>query len=294
MPVYREQAHAEGVPGDYGVHPTFAHGGTYRMRLNITPPGGGPAFDSEFPLQVADAVEGRRRRLAIPPRFTMECSSSPRRPKAGEPVDLRFVIRDRDNPKAAVRAIETVHEALLHLIVVRADLSHFAHEHPEQQPDGSFVLKYIFPSGGDFRLFADVAPKGAGSQILSARVQVSGPKTPAVSAQPPTDLKITIPDVQEYPSRQSVRIQVRLSDPATSQPVRDLEPYLGVLGHFLFVHEDGATFVHSHPVSEEPGRIEFLVRFPKPGQYRGWMQGKRAGQVFTATFTFRTSTGPAE
>src|ERR1700730_1782725 len=29
MPGLREQAHVEGVPGEYGVHPTFAHGGDY-------------------------------------------------------------------------------------------------------------------------------------------------------------------------------------------------------------------------------------------------------------------------
>src|ERR1700693_3747758 len=49
MPKYEELAHPEGPPGEYGVHPTFAHGGEFRMRLSITPPADQP-FDVAFPL----------------------------------------------------------------------------------------------------------------------------------------------------------------------------------------------------------------------------------------------------
>jgi hypothetical protein len=30
MPKFAEAAQAEDTPGDYGIHPTFAHGGEYR------------------------------------------------------------------------------------------------------------------------------------------------------------------------------------------------------------------------------------------------------------------------
>jgi hypothetical protein len=43
-------AHAEGTPGDYGFHPTFAHGGEFRLRLAIHPP-----VDSPFVVEVRDA-----------------------------------------------------------------------------------------------------------------------------------------------------------------------------------------------------------------------------------------------
>jgi hypothetical protein len=298
MPVYREQAHAEGVPGDYGVHPTFAHGGAYRLRLEIEPPPGAghQKFDVEFSLSVADAGDGRKRKAALPPRFTIECVAMPRKPKAGEEAELRFVIRDRDRPpKAIVTGFEVVHEALFHLILVRADLSYFAHEHPLQQPDGSFVLRYRFPAGGDFRLFADVAPKGAGSQILFSKLAVAGPKDVGTAgpANQLEGLRIST-ETRKYPPRKSVTIGFRILDGATGAPAGDLEPYLGVAGHLLMVHEDGMTFVHSHPVNEaaaRDGRIEFLARFPKPGRYRAWMQGKRAGKVFTAEFSLDAAEG---
>ena len=49
MPPFTETAHAEGTPGDYGIHPTFAHGGEFRLRLTIQ-----PGAIAEFPLTVLD------------------------------------------------------------------------------------------------------------------------------------------------------------------------------------------------------------------------------------------------
>jgi hypothetical protein len=72
--------------------------------------------------------------------------------------------------------------------------------------------------------------------------------------------------------------------------VNDVQPYLGALGHLILVHEDGETFVHSHPDELDPkagkdGHLAFLARFPKPGRYRGWVQIQRAGVVETGPFT---------
>jgi hypothetical protein len=174
MAKFSETAHAEGVPGDYGIHPTFAHGGAYRLRI-ITHPPGGDAFPVEFPLTVLDAEQASKRKPQ-PPRYTMDVSAQPRKPKAGEPAELRLTVRDRDNGNAVVTSFETVHEALLHLVVVRRDLSRFAHEHPALDPDGTFHLTYTFTAGGEYRLFADLAPKGAGGQILAAKLSVAGPE----------------------------------------------------------------------------------------------------------------------
>jgi hypothetical protein len=63
MPPFDEIAHDEGVPGEYGAHPTFAHGGEYRLTLTMLAPDQQPAgvsppspapFTVQFRLQVAD------------------------------------------------------------------------------------------------------------------------------------------------------------------------------------------------------------------------------------------------
>jgi len=296
MPRFTEIAHAEGTPGDYGIHPTFAHGGEFRLRLAIHPPVDEP-FVVEFPLQVLDADKAARRK-PLPQRFTMEVATQPRKPKAGEPVELRLAVRDRDNANAVVSAFDTLHEALLHLVIVRRDLSQFAHEHPVAEPDGSFRLRYTFAAGGDYRLFADLAPKGAGAQILAAKLSVSGSETggfdirKAWSENPPAfrvagGCKIALESPRSsLPVRKTIPVVFTIRDVRTGQPVADLQPYLGAPGHLLLVHEDASTFVHSHPdenATELPaGSLRFLARFPKPGLYRGWLQIRRAGQVLTA------------
>jgi hypothetical protein len=161
----------------------------------------------------------------------------------------------------------------MHLIAVRRDLAHFAHEHPVQNGN-EFRLRLTFPSGGDYRLFADVAPTGAGSQILMAKLKVAGPETPE-PARPA--VAVEMKTAAALPARQSTPVEFRIADPA------GLEPYLGAAGHLILIHEDAETFVHSHPTEETArnGELQFLSRLPKPGAYRGWLQFQRSGQVVT-------------
>jgi hypothetical protein len=269
MPQIEAAAHTEGIPGEYGIHPTFPHGGQYRLRLSIQPPGADP-FVREFPLTVKDPDPKRK---PSPPRFTLELTSEPRRAQAGKPVELRLRVRDRSNGGAPVSAFEIVHEKPMHLIAVRRDLTHFAHEHPTQS-GGEFRLTITFPSGGDYRIFADVAPKGAGSHVLMAKLKVSGPEATDTPRSPGgVELRTESP----LPSRQSTPVVFRFAD------TRGLEPYLGAAGHLILIHEDAETFVHSHPTDDAVtgGELRFLSRLPKPGAYRGWLQFQRAGAVTT-------------
>ena len=298
MPKFSETAHAEGTPGDYGIHPAFAHGGEFRLRVAVHPLTGDP-FQVEFPLHVLDAGSAARRKPQ-PPRYSLEVSARPKKPKAGEAAELRLVVHDRANANAAVTEFATVHEMLLHLVMVRRDLSQFAHVHPVAGPDGSFQLAYTFAAGGDYRLFADVAPKGAGGQILAAKLSVSGSETggfdirKAWSEKPPPsgavgDCRMALDSPRDgFPARKTVPVVFDIRDARTGEAVADLEPYLGAAGHLLLVHEDASTFVHAHPDENSrdaaPGRLRFLARFPKAGLYRGWVQVQRGGKVLTADF----------
>ena len=291
MPSYREVSHPEGVPGDYGVHPTFAHGGGYLLRLSITPPQD-RAFHVEFPLHVQDAGTAARRKKR-PPRFSLELVSDPKTPKAGEPVELRLVVRERERPREVFSSFDVAHEKLMHLVIVRTDLTQFAHEHPTLSADGVFRLRHIFQEAGEYRLFADVAPKGAGSQVMSAKLKVSG-KRPQLSSIPSSRAgSIIVGDLQfewrpasnPLPAKTSTRVEVSVRNRVTGQPAGGLEKYLGAAGHLILIHEDAATLVHSHPLEipdEAANPINFLVRLPKSGRYRGWVQVQRNGIVVTA------------
>ncbi len=279
MPRFRETAHPESVPGDYGVHPTFAHGGDYVMRIAVKPPAD-EAFHAEFPLNVQDAAPGRNRKLH-PPRFQLQLGSSPKTPKAGESAELQLTVREHNNPKVALIAFDTTHEQLLHLIVVRDDLAHFAHIHPVLGSDGMFRIRHEFPAGGEYHLFADVAPKGAGSQVLMAKLKVSGPfgapEVPSVSSGPSVEMQ---KENASYPTKKTTRVAF------TVQPVDGIEPYLGARAHMIAIYSDAITFVHAHADESRPfdGQFEFLARFPQAGAYRAWVQFKYHGQLITREF----------
>ncbi len=274
MPAITENAHPEGIPGEYGIHPIFPHGGDYLLTLHLTPPGA-ESFTVTFPLTVADANPSRRR---PPPPFTLELKASPSSPTAGVPVELQFTIRRRQ-PRQTVTDFEVQHERLFHLILVRRDLTRFAHEHPAPQPDGSFRLTHTFLDPGEYHLFADVAPMGAGGQVLLAKLKVGGRANNA----PPEPLSslATFP-AAPVPAGRTLRLAATLADP-------NIEPYLGARGHLILIHEDAETFVHCHPdeaVDSPAHQVPFLARFPKPGRYQGWAQFQRKGRVETVSVQF--------
>ncbi|MBM3787358.1 MAG: hypothetical protein FJW30_23615 [Acidobacteria bacterium] len=285
-----EAAHPEGVPGEYGVHPVFPHGGEYRLLLYIRPPGGAE-FEASFPLQVGDARRGGKPK---PRPYYAEVRSAPKTPKAGDPAELSILVKSRvPGASPVVTAFDIQHEKPMHLIVVRSDLGEFAHEHPDPGPGGEFRIRYVFPSAGDYTLFVDAAPKGAGGQVMPVRMKVSGPRPKRVdiAALPlqrlAVDANLTAEfSADRFPAARTQRLEcvVKLQGKAAR-----FEPYLGALGHLILVNEDAETFVHSHPDELDPragedGRIAFLARFPKPGRYRGWVQVQSGGRLYSAPF----------
>ena len=297
MPAQSPKTHAEGVPGDYGVVLYFPHGGDYQLDLTVNPPGDKP-FTVSYKLAVGDALTSKGR-TAKPKPFTLEVVSDPAMPQAGKVSDLSIVIRDRDT-KLPVTDFDTVHEKQIHFMVVSADLQYFAHEHPVLGNDGKFTLQYTFPTGGEYHLFADVAPRGAGSQIIMQPIRVSGPVPPRAAflkfspslADTQAGVKVSLAAAPaKFPVGRALNISFTLKDTAAGAAVTDLEPYLGAMAHLMLIHQDGATFVHSHPDETDPtnghkGSLTFLARFPKPGFYRGWLQFQRGSKVETTTFTW--------
>jgi hypothetical protein len=96
-------------------------------------------------------------------------------------------------------------------------------------------------------------------------------------------------------------------DDATGQPAGDLEMYMGMPGHAAFVRTDMTVFAHVHPSGSVPMAalalaqrpetmhamhmahgmppvVSFPYGFPQPGNYRIFVQVKRAGKVETGIF----------
>lgn len=294
MPAQEPKTHSEGVPGDYGVVLYFPHGGDYQLELTITPPEDKP-FTAAFKVSVSDVVTGRNRKPKPKP-YTLEVQTHPSPPHAGEPTEFTLHILSRDTGQP-VTEFDTVHERKIHFVIVTKDLGFFTHEHPDLAPDGAFKLRFTFPAGGDYHVFADVAPHGAGSQILMQPLTVVGPPVPTASALRPAATTEPVGGVSAALKTETaplvagrmIPLTFSLRDAKTGAAITDLEPYLGAMAHLILIHQDGETFVHCHPDETDPqnghnGSLVILARFPKPGLYKGWLQIQRAGAVLTIPF----------
>jgi len=202
---------------------------------------------------------------AVLDEFNLRFECSPRAPKPGEKIRLRFAFF---NPKTGgqVKEFYITHDKLFHLFVVSEDLSEFQHIHPTFEPDGSFTMETVLPVAGNYKIYADVYPHDGAPQVLQQNLATVGYANDLVSALPhlkpdtsfiriADGMKIELKlDPLEIIAGQPLALKYHLTDAKTGEPIRDLVPYLGAWGHTLILSEDQADYVHSHPEETVPTR----------------------------------------
>lgn len=212
--------------------------------------------------------------------------TEPREARSEQPTTLRMMIHGADG--RMVKDFETVHEAKVHLIIVREGLDQFAHLHPAVDAAGNLSADFRFPVGGNYRLFADFKAQNKSQSVAVGELQVAGASAPAPRLSPNVpgrvrgeELEARI-EIADAKAGNPARISFALLD-AEDQPIRDLQPYLGAMGHLVVISADGKEYVHAHPGEEqaEGGRVGFQARFTKPGIYKGWGQFRRGGKIHT-------------
>jgi hypothetical protein len=87
-----------------------------------------------------------------------------------------------------IENFDTTHEKKIHLIMVSKDLAYFNHIHPEYKGKGLFEITTQFPSGGDYKLFADFVPSGSSVMTKSEWVKLEGEVANPVPIQPESNL----------------------------------------------------------------------------------------------------------
>jgi hypothetical protein len=210
----------------------------------------------------------------------------PREARSEQPTTLKLMIHSADG--RMVKDFEIIHEKKVHLIIVRDGLDQFGHIHPEVDAAGNLTAEVTFPTGGKYRLYADFKPQGESQSIAIGEVQVGGPSSPAPRLSPNVPGRIRGDGLQaeieiaNAKAGKPARITFRLLD-AEGRPLRDLQPYLGAMGHLVVISADGKEYVHAHPGDEqaEAGHVGFVARFAKPGVYKGWGQFRREGEIRT-------------
>lgn len=242
-------------------------------------------------------------------------------PNESEPTRFRSEQPDR------IRLDDLIpdHGHLMHLFIVRLpDMKAFWHLHPDQTQPGDFAQNLPIMPEGQYKLYADIVHHTGFPETEVATVNL-----PAIAGEPMTgddagSLELAPADKVAQltggyrmvwqredgliKANQPYWFRFRVED-KDGKPAAELEPYMGMAGHAVFLSADGNVFAHVHPagsvsmaaVSLAEGRrpkagmenmdhnapaaeVSFPYGFPKPGEYRIFVQIKRAGKVETAEF----------
>ncbi|RIE03143.1 hypothetical protein D3H35_15560 [Cohnella faecalis] len=215
--------------------------------------------------------------------------------KAKANEDSAVTIRISDSAGNPVKEFKENHEKLLHLIIVDHDLATFSHIHPDYKGDGTFTVTARFPSGGQYKLFADFVTADGTKETKSEWVNVEGAEAEhaplavddkLVRQVDGQEVELTLSSVK---AKEEAVLTFDIRDAATKQGIDDLQPYLGAVGHVVIISEDGSRYLHVHPVDEKAKgpKAEFMTTFPESGIYKIWGQFQRDGAVFTVPFVVK-------
>ena len=206
----------------------------------------------------------------------------------------------------------TDHGHLMHLFVLSPDLDRLWHLHPDEVAAGRFEQRLPNLPAGKYDIFADVVHATGLPETVTGEldtpalggVPLSGDDS-AWSSTDTSDTKIVWVQNGVLHPKHLEMFTFRVED-QSGKPVQDLELYMGMPGHAVFVRRDRKVFAHVHPSGSAPmaaidlampganahaqhqmgtpSTVTFPYGFPESGQYRIFVQVKRAGSVITGAF----------
>lgn len=259
----------------------------------------------------------------------------------GDTLQLSLTNREGRGPR--VDDLVPDHDHLMHLFVLRMpNMDRIFHLHPEESGVGLFTQSLPPLPAGTYRLFADIVHKTGVPETLTTELTLPGPITgkalvgddsagdvPPLPGADPARVVTPLPGSGQAvflrepgPIRARVprHFRFRIED-APNQPTRELELYMGMLGHAAFIKRDGSVFSHLHPsgsvpmamldliqrddakqaphtmhhhaqTAALPAEVSFPYGFPQPGDYRIFIQVKRRGIIETAAFDVNVEPAP--
>jgi hypothetical protein len=254
---------------------------------------------------------------------------------------------------ASINDFEVEMTKQMHLIVVKNDLSWFNHIHPQFQGNGKFTVTTVLPSAGTYKIYADYTLKSAGQEVPQYEFATAGETvTPAKVSIVPDKMQgmwlvnkfnahpesepdakggavyevAMMPMPMPIVAGQDTMLHFQVRD-SKGTPIKDLQPYLGAMGHCVILSSDTNSYLHSHPMSggmegmdHSMGNMKmdgmdhsmggmkmdvpaprsggpdvmFHTNFPHDGLYKVWGQFQHKGKIITANFVVNVAPGQSQ
>jgi hypothetical protein len=179
----------------------------------------------------------------------------------------------------------------MHLIAFRRDLTGYQHLTP-QQGEGTSWWGILNLTPGPWHVIIHFQSKTLGREIaLATDFTTSGEYRP--KPLPPTADQIQIKDLAvtrtgELSTSANSSTAITVTD--HGQPVTDLEPAHGEMGHSVLIRPDDLGYLHMHSNSTGTGpRLDFLGTVPAPGSYRLFVEFYRGDKLYLASFTVQVT-----
>jgi hypothetical protein len=238
------------------------------------------------------AVEGE----SAQPAYEMKLMSTPDIIEAGKPVTLSFT-PTLPGDSASQVPLDEVHEHKIHVIIVSNDLGWYDHVHPVYQADGSYTIEKTFPAGGEYIVFSDFQPTGAGNQVYRSTIAVNGNVRKKESFTTENLIHQTdgyevklVPVGGTFMTNNLNHMGVEVT--RNGAPVTDFETIMGAKGHLVIISGDGQKYLHVHP-EEVDGKLDLHTRFEQTGIHRAYFQFQTDGKLHTSYFTIDVKEGQA-
>ncbi|PZS36100.1 MAG: hypothetical protein DLM59_01805 [Pseudonocardiales bacterium] len=212
---------------------------------------------------------------------------------AGVPAPLGFRITGTDGHP--VTTFEPDQTKLMHLYLIRSDLTGFQHIHPTMAADGTWTAPLAPARPGTYRAYTAFTAKTAGktvSAVLSRPLTVPGTATDTPLPPPATTTQADGYTLTVHGGQMMAGMAHTLTVTVTrnGRPVTDLQPYLDSYAHLTAIHAGDLAFAHLHPHGTVNGNhggpaLTFTATLPRAGDWRLFIQFQTHGALHTAAVT---------
>ena len=230
--------------------------------------------------------------------YNVNLRYEPQIPQANYPTNLIVSITERASGNT-IKEFEPVHDKLMHLIVIRKDLSYFAHIHPTfENSNNIFTIYHNFPEAGEYKVWIDFKPKEGSQTLVIFEFKVVG--RPIHNLIPLIKDRQYLKNVEGHyqisltaPNKIGIDKEIELTFKISDQygkPIMDLEPLMGAGGHSVIISSNIQDFLHVHPAEEVQSdwhggpKVSFKTKFTNGGLYKVWGQFQHKRRVITVGF----------